>query len=231
MLDCSIIEIGCECGHNQKIDRDFQKKIFGGEVKISDLTNFYKKFKCTKCDKKNPDVFDSNKNQLFDKSNLIECETCKGFISIPRQKAKEGTTFCTPMCEFGLPPSTPEERALEQKKRKEFIQKNDALGRYHDLQRRLESKMYTMVDAINEFKEKTISKSEYETKFKRFTWWIKTEIEKEGGKLIDNPTRYIDCPDCGHLTLVIWSPKNQRYFLGCSEFHNGCAWAKSIWKY
>ena len=29
MLDCSIIEIGCECGHNQKIDRDFQKKIFG----------------------------------------------------------------------------------------------------------------------------------------------------------------------------------------------------------
>ena len=43
MLDCSIIEIGCECGHNQKIDRDFQKKIFGGEVKISDLTNFYKK--------------------------------------------------------------------------------------------------------------------------------------------------------------------------------------------
>ena len=74
MLDCSIIEIGCECGHNQKIDRDFQKKIFGGEIKISDLTNFYKKFKCTKCDKKNPDVFDSNKNQLFDKSNFYSFE-------------------------------------------------------------------------------------------------------------------------------------------------------------
>ena len=57
------------------------------------------------------------------------------------------------------------------------------------------------------------------------------EIEKKAIELIDNPTRYIDCPDCGHLTLVIWSPKNQRYFLGCSEFHNGCAWAKSIWKY
>ena len=79
--------------------------------------------------------------------------------------------------------------------------------------------------------KKKISRSEYESRFKRFTWWIKGQIEKERGKLIDNPTKYIDCPDCGHLTLVLWTPKHERYFLGCSEYKNGCGWAKTIWKY
>ena len=67
--------------------------------------------------------------------------------------------------------------------------------------------------------------------FKKFTWWIKEEIEKIGGKLVDNPTNYIDCPDCGNVTLVIWTPKFKKYFLGCSEYSNGCGWAKTIWKH
>ena len=95
----------------------------------------------------------------------------------------------------------------------------------------LSYRKYTTIKALKDFQENKITKDEYKNKFKKFTWWIKEKVESIDGKLIDNPTRYIDCPDCGHLTLVIWSPKNQRYFLGCSEFHNGCAWAKSIWKY
>ena len=231
MLDCSIIEINCKCGNNQKIDRESQKKLFGGEIKIADLTNFYKKFKCSKCESKNPDVYDKNKNHLFDRTKLIKCEECEGYISISRQEAKKGTTFCTPYCEFDLSYKTPAEEENARKKRAEFLNKETALGKYHSLQRELSSKRYTMIDAINEFREKKITRSEYESRFKRFTWWIKGQIEKERGKLIDNPTKYIDCPDCGHLTLVLWTPKHERYFLGCSEYKNGCGWAKTIWKY
>ena len=60
---------------------------------------------------------------------------------------------------------------------------------------------------------------------------LKEEVEKIGGKLVDNPTNYIDCPDCGNVTLVIWTPKFKKYFLGCSEYSNGCGWAKTIWKH
>ena len=56
-------------------------------------------------------------------------------------------------------------------------------------------------------------------------------MEKIKGKLVDNRTNYIDCPDCGNVTLVIWTPKFKKYFLGCSEYSNGCGWAKTIWKH
>ena len=83
-LDCSIIKVSCRCGYNVELDRNHQKKMFGGDVRVADLSSFYNKFKCSKCDQKNPNVFDKNDNQLFDTKKLIECESCQSFISIPR---------------------------------------------------------------------------------------------------------------------------------------------------
>ena len=95
-LDCSIIKVSCRCGYNVELDRNHQKKMFGGDVRVADLSSFYNKFKCSKCNQKNPNVFDKNDNQLFDTKKLIECESCQSFISIPRINAKPETVFCTP---------------------------------------------------------------------------------------------------------------------------------------
>jgi len=93
----------------------------------------------------------------------------------------------------------------------------------------LSEKKYTTNIAYNDFKNKKISKDEYKIKFKKFTWWIKEKVENMGGKLVDNPANYIECEECGNLTLVQWTPKFQKYFLGCSNFKNGCSWVKTIW--
>ena len=42
----------------------------------------------------------------------------------------------------------------------------------------LMSKRYTTIDAFEDYKENKISKSDYEKIFKKFTWWIKEEVEK-----------------------------------------------------
>lgn len=230
-LDCSVIKIKCDCGYDAHIDRDNQTKIFGGSIKIVDLTNFYKKFKCSKCEKKNPNVFDKNDNPLFDNKKLVKCESCNDYISLPRLKAKPNTTFCTPYCEFDLSYQTPQEEEIARQKKAEFIKKERLVSKHNSQIDHLSSKKHTLINAYDDFLLKKISKSEYEVIFKRFTWWIKEEVEKIGGKLIDNPKNYINCPDCGHLTLVIWTPKFEKYFLGCSEYKNGCTWVKTIWKH
>ena len=74
-----------------------------------------------------------------------------------------------------------------------------------------------------------ISENEYIVKFKRFTWWIKEKVESINGYLIDNPANYTHCKKCGNLSLVQWTPKYQKYFIGCSNFKNGCKWIKTIW--
>jgi len=52
-----------------------------------------------------------------------------------------------------------------------------------------------------------------------------------GGRLIDNPADYTDCPKCQNLVLVFWSKDKEIYFLGCSNYKNGCKWTKTIWTY
>jgi len=230
-LDCSVIKIQCNCSYKVQLNREMQKQIFGGHIKVADLTNFYKKFKCTKCNEKNPNVFDKNDNKLFDNKNLVKCESCSDFISLPRLEIKPGTTFCTPYCEYDLSYQTPEEEEIARNKRENFLKKEQLASKHISQLEHLSSKKFTLINAYDDYLLKKISKSEYEIIFKKFTWWIKQEVEKIGGKLIDNPTNYIDCPDCGNLVLVIWTPKFEKYFLGCSQFKNGCAWAKTIWKH
>lgn len=230
-LDCNLIKINCDCGYKVELSRDDQTKIFSGPVKIADLTNFYNKFKCSKCNQKYPMVFDKNDNQLFDNKNLTKCESCDSFISKPRLSAKPDTTFCTPFCEFDLSYKTPEEEEIARKKREEFMKKEQLASKHNSQIENLSSRRLTVIEAFEDYKIKKISRDQYIKTFKNFTWWIKGEIEKIGGKLIDNPTNYLECPDCGNLTLVIWTPKYEKYFLGCSEYKNGCNWAKSIWKH
>ena len=86
-----------------------------------------------------------------------------------------------------------------------------------------------MVGAYKSLKQGSITKNDYEKKFKQVTWWIKEKVEKKGGYLVDNPANYINCPKCKNLTFILWTPKYNRYFLGCSEYRNGCTWAKTIW--
>ena len=230
-LDCSIIKVSCDCGYDVELAREHQKKIFGGDIRVADLSSFYNKFKCSKCDQKNPNVFDRNNNQLFDKKKLVKCESCQSFISIPRLDAKPDTTFCTPYCEYDLSYKTPAEEEMARKKREDFLKKDQLASKHNSQIENLMSKRFTVIDAFDEYKKNKISKSDYEKIFKKFTWWIKEEVERIGGKLVDNPTNYIDCPDCGNVTLVIWTPKFKKYFLGCSEYSNGCGWAKTIWKH
>ena len=87
----------------------------------------------------------------------------------------------------------------------------------------------TMISALKSLNNGSITKSDYEKKFKQFTWWIKREVEKMGGHIVDNSANYVNCPDCSHPVLVLWTPKHMRYFLGCSEYCNGCKWEKTIW--
>jgi len=230
--DSAIIEIKCACGHNAKLNRNDQIKKFGSHVKIVDLNYFYEQFVCDKCGAKRPKTFDKNKNLLFDPKKLKKCHVCKRYISIPR--LENSTKYCSPDCEFEQ--LSPEEakklhewkkvvkkaKEGEKKIKKEKIIKE--LNSFHE-------KKYYMVDTLKELKKGSISKNEYEKKFKQFTWWIKEKVEENGGYLIDNPANYINCPKCKSLTLVLWTPKYNRYFLGCSEFRSGsgCSWAKTIW--
>lgn len=95
----------------------------------------------------------------------------------------------------------------------------------------LESKKNTCLLAFRKFKTKQINEEEYIKAFKKFTWWIKLTLNSHGGRLIDTPIKYTKCQKCHSLSIVIWSPKMKNYFIGCSNFYNGCRWTKSIWKF
>ena len=94
---------------------------------------------------------------------------------------------------------------------------------------KLVEKKNTCIVAHFKYKENKISKISYITEFKKFTWWIKETLEKYGGKLIDTPLKYTTCQKCGNLSVVIWSPKFNNYFIGCTQYYKGCKWLKSIW--
>jgi hypothetical protein len=229
-LDSSVIEINCSCGHIAKINRDEQVKIFGAHVRIVDLNYFYEQFVCNKCSAKRPKTLKKKKNLLFDPKNLKKCKVCSRYISIPRLKISD--IYCSPECESIT--LSPEEQKKINEYKKVVEKKIKEEGAEAEKKRIIElnkfqEKKYAMVGAYKSLKQGSITKNDYEKKFKQVTWWIKEKIEEKGGYLVDNPANYISCPRCKNLTLVLWTPKYNRYFLGCSEYKNGCTWAKTIW--
>jgi hypothetical protein len=233
--DSSIIEIKCACGHETHLDRGEQEKKFGIHILIVDLNIFYEQFKCEKCGSKHPKVFDKNRNLLFDPTNLKKCSICRKFIPIPRlNNPHPENEYCSSECGHALRYISPEEekKMAERsalfskvvKKEKEEEQKLRAIKL-----NKFQEKKYVMVGALKSLKEGSITKSEYEKIFKQVSWWIKEKVEEMEGRIIDNPTKYINCPKCTNLTLILWTPKYNRYFLGCSEYRNGCTWTKAIW--
>jgi hypothetical protein len=230
--DSAIIQIDCSCGHRAKLNRDDQIKKFGTHVKIVDLNYFYEQFICEKCGAKRPKTFDKNNNLLFDPKNLKKCVVCKRYVSIPRLKNLDpADNYCSPECQSIQ--FSPEEQKkmnerieiVDKKKEKEVEEKKKTII----LLNKFQEKKYVMLETLKLFKQGMIKKDEYEKKFKQVSWWIKEKHEKRGGFLVDNPVNYISCPKCKHLTLILWTPKHNRYFLGCSEYRNGCNWAKTIW--
>tara|TARA_A100001011_G_C14044973_1_gene729397 strand:+ start:133 stop:672 length:540 start_codon:yes stop_codon:yes gene_type:complete len=100
---------------------------------------------------------------------------------------------------------------------------------HQNVLKELSHRKYTTIRAFNDFKNNVISKDEYKIKFKRFTWWIKEKVESIDGYLVDNPANYTECKKCGNLSLIQWTPKFQKYFIGCSNYSSGCNWVKTIW--
>ena len=237
--DSAIIQIECSCGHRSKLNRDDQKKKFGSHIKIVDLNEFYENFKCAECGSKHPRTLDKNENLLFDPKNLKKCSTCRKYIPIPRlNNPNPENEYCSPYCQSQLRYISPEEEKRmtersdffekiveKEKKEEKALEREKAIN----LLNKFQEKKYEMVNALNLYKKGEITKDEYVKKFKQVSWWIKEKNEEKGGYLIDNPTNYINCPKCNNLTLILWTPKYNRYFLGCSEYRNGCKWAKTIW--
>ena len=236
MLDCSVVEIVCACGHNPHLNQEEQIKKLKFVITVANLNEAYEKFKCDKCGAKHPKAYDKNKNLLFDPKNLTRCQKCKKFVSMPRiQAERQGVDvkYCSAKCQHDNPITEQEiakgtEHLLKAEETAKKI-KGELVEKRMQLRTNLLKKKGTMISALNAFKQGSIDKKEYERKFKQFTWWIKEEVEGAGGYIIDNPASYVNCPKCSNLTLVLWTPKFNRYFLGCSEYRNGCKWAKTIW--
>lgn len=227
-FDSSVIRIECSCGNIKNLNREQQVQIFYEEIKIVDLSKYYEKFTCQKCKKKYPKVLDKKGNLLFDPDNLAKCKTCQNFISIPRFNIN--TKTCSPYCEHSFI-ETDESKKRAQKYLKDFaenIKKQELANKKR--KENLINQKNTLVNAYKKLEQKKISEEEYEKIFKEFTWEIKIQIEPLNGKLIDDPRKYIRCPKCNHFSLILWTPKYEKYFIGCSQFTNGCNWAKSVWK-
>lgn len=229
-LDSSIIKVECSCGNTKELNRQEQIDIFNEEIKIVDLSKYYEKFSCQKCKKKFPKTFDKNNNLLFDPENLKKCKTCNNYISVPRLQTGVNVLTCSPYCEYSII-ETEETIARAQKYLEDF---NENLKKLEIAETKtknnLERRKYTIITAYKKMLAKEISAKEYEKLFKEFTWEIKTQIEPMGGKLIDDPRKYINCAKCGAYSVILWTSKYKKYFIGCSQYSSGCKWAKSVWK-
>ena len=109
------------------------------------------------------------------------------------------------------------EAEKEKKKRVEKIKK-------------LSEKKHTCIDAYNKYQSGKITKEDYKREFKRFTWWIKEQIEEIGGRLIYNPSDYTECEKCRKPAIVFWT-KKEIYFISCSNYKNGCKWKVWPWTF
>jgi len=233
-LDSSIIKIDCSCGNKREINRKQQQQIFNEVINIAKLSNYYEKFECKKCKRKNPKVFDKNNNVLFDPENLKKCKNCKRYISLPRLSMGENIDTCLSTCE--KKPKA-EESILELIKYNAKIEEdlyfkkvNREIQKRNEGYKKLIDMKMTMINAYNSYKSKKISDLEYETIFKKFSWKIKSQVEELGGWMIDDPRKYIKCDRCNNFSLILWTPKYNRYFIGCSQYSKGCNWAKTIWE-
>jgi hypothetical protein len=231
-LDSSIIKIDCSCGNKKEINRKQQKQIFNEEITIGKLSNYYEKFECLKCKSKNPKVFDKNNNVLFDPENLKKCSICKKYISLPRLSIGENIDTCSPICETKHPKvkyPKAEETILELINYNAKIEKNLEIQKRNKKYKKLVDMRMTMINAYNNFKIKKITNLEYESTFKKFSWEIKSQVEDLGGSMVDDPRNYIKCSICNNFSLILWTPKYNRYFIGCSQYSKGCNWSKTIW--
>ena len=231
-LDSSIIKIHCSCGNKREINRKKQKQIFNEEITIGKLSNYYEKFECRQCKSRHPKVFDKNDNVLFDSENLKECKICKKYISLPRLSIDENIDTCSPICGIKHPKikyPRAEESILELINYNVKIEKNLEIQKKNEKYKKLIDIKMTMISAYNNYKSKKISNLEYETIFKKFSWQIKSLVEDLGGSMVDDPRNYIKCEKCNNFSLILWTPKYNRYFIGCSQYSKGCNWAKTIW--
>ena len=230
-MDNGMLVIKCSCGNEKNMSEKEQIKTLGKSVSVATINQFYEKFKCEKCKKKYPSIYDEDNQLLFDGKNLKKCKLCDKYIPYPRLETLPSTDVCSAICINEHNEKISYENAQrEYKKEIQYRQEILSIKREkHKSYSELEKRKFTTIDLINQYKSNKINKKKYEIEFKRFTWWIKTIVEKNGGKLIDNPTNHINCPHCRNLSLVMWSPKLKRYFLSCSNFKNGCKWTKTIW--
>ena len=152
------------------------------------------------------------------------CVVCDKEIPQARLKILPETNLCSAKC---VETTKDKIEVLEEKIQKNKIEEINEINR--EKIGELYKKKNSCIFLYKKFQNNQISEDEYITGFKKFTWWIKEIVEKHGGYLIDNPTKYTRCLKCFSLSIVLWSGKNNNYFIGCTKFYKGCKWAKSIW--
>ena len=239
-LDSSILKINCYCGKKTELNREEQEKIFGNKVLIADISSFYEKLICINCKKKYPEIIDNNGNIIYDTSSTIRCVRCDCLISKPREETFPGTNICGNKCSESISEKFQEltNRVYESSDYENHTdyQKPPSVDLTNPTIRQttldLSARRSEMPKLINKLKNGEISKIEYEVNFKRFTWWIKENLEKIGGGIHDDPRNYLKCEKCNELSLINWTNKYNCYFISCSAFSKTkCDWIKNPWFY
>ena len=238
--DSSVLKVNCYCGKKTELNREEQEKIFGSKVLIADISSFYEELICSNCKKKYPEIIDNNGNIIYDISSTNRCVNCDCLISKPREEIYPGTDICGVKCSENIKEKF---QALKNRPYEITVDEN-----YDDYQRPpsvdlsnptirqttldLSARRSELPKLINKLNNGEISKIEYEVNFKRFTWWIKENLEKIGGGIHDDPRNYLKCEKCNQLALINWTNKYNCYFISCSAFSKTkCDWIKNPWFY
>ena len=224
------ITIECECGNNKKLSPEDQSNILGSHFEISKINLFYEKLKCSSCEKDFPSIYDYDGDLLFDRNNLKKCINCNNYISYPRLETLPNTKLCSARCvnenELGVKNDLIE-KEIEEKK----VLKNHKKIKKNRIIKTLKSEEFFSLNMISKVKNGQITKKFYIREFLKLTWWIRGIIEKDGGRLIDDPRKYTTCPSCKNLAVIIWSEYSETYYIRCSEYKDGCSWTKFLWVY
>ena len=246
-LDSSILKVNCYCGKKTEINREEQEKIFGDKVLIADISSFYEKLTCSNCKKNYPEILDKNDNIIFDITSTNRCTYCDCLISKPREQTFPGTNICGKTCseEIQLVVDAREQlgQSLHYLHYQTYTHKNftnyqkppsvDLTNpNIRQITLDLSARRSEMPKLFNKLNRGEIDKVEYEVNFKRFTWWIKENLEKIGGGIHDDPRNYLNCEKCNQPSLINWTNKYHCYFISCSTFSKTkCEWIKNPWFY
>ena len=243
-LDSSILKVNCYCGKKTELNREEQEKIFGSKVLIADISSFYENLICSNCKKKYPEIIDNNGNIIFDTSSTTRCVNCDCLISKPRQETFPGSNICGKKCSEDISETfhrLREQLSITAYESSEYLnysdyQKPPSVDLTNPTIRQttlnLSARRSEMLKLIYKLKNGEISKTEYEVNFKRFTWWIKENLEKIGGGIHDDPRNYLKCEKCNEPSLINWTNKYNCYFISCSTFsETKCDWIKNPWFY